>query len=55
MLEEELTSIGVVPNGHMELRTERVEILLPQADLRLVAQDVKLSGLIAVGMAGEGR
>lgn len=93
MLEEELTSIGVVlegvaariqdkelkalvsrccgnlsaaaeqaralenglPNGQMELRTERVEILLPQADLRLIAQNVKLSGLIAAGMAGEER
>ena len=93
MLEEELTSIGVVlegvaariqdkelkalvsrccgnlsaaaeqaralenglPIGQMELRTERVEILLPQADLRLIAQNVKLSGLIAVGMAGEER
>ena len=93
MLEEELTSIGVVlegvaariqdkelkalvsrccgnlsaaaeqaraleiglPNGQMELRTARVEILLPQADLRLIAQNVKLSGLIAVGMAGEER
>ena len=44
-----------LPNGQMELRTERVEILLPQADLRLIAQNVKLSGLIAVGMAGEER
>lgn len=93
MLEEELTSIGVVlegaaesiqdkelkalvsrccgnlsaaaeqaralengiPTAEMDFSAERMEILLPQADLRLIAQNVKLSGLIAVGMAREER
>ena len=86
MLEEELTSIGVVLEGvaariqdkdlkalvsrccgnlsaaaeqaralENGLPNGQMEILLPQADLRLIAQNVKLSGLIAVGMAGEER
>lgn len=93
MLEEELTSIGVVlegaaariqdkdlkalvsrccgnlsaaaeqaralesglPTADMDLSTERMEIILPQAALRLVAQNIRLSGLLAIGMAGEGR
>lgn len=44
-----------LPTADMDLSTERMEIILPQAALRLVAQNIRLSGLLAVGMAGEGR
>lgn len=44
-----------LPTADMDLSAERMEIILPQAALRLVAQNIRLSGLLAVGMAGEGR